>query len=113
MNTTPWPMKTLSSIVTPSQTKVWLEILQRLPTMAFFWISTNAPILVSSPTSHPYRLTNLESLTSLPSLTSEEMQTYSFINKPMPPAVAATELRPPTFSRPVSQRHRHSSVSHS
>ena len=31
MNITPWPMKTLSSIVTPSQMKVWLEILQRLP----------------------------------------------------------------------------------
>jgi dTDP-4-amino-4,6-dideoxygalactose transaminase len=36
MNVTPWPMKTLSSIVTPSQTKVWLEILHRLPTIAFF-----------------------------------------------------------------------------
>ncbi len=34
-------MKTLSSIVTPSQMKVWLEILQRLPTLAFFWISSH------------------------------------------------------------------------
>ena len=33
--------------------KVWLEILQLLPTMAFFWISTKAPILVSSPISQP------------------------------------------------------------
>ena len=49
MNMTPWPMKTRSSIVTPSQMKVWLEILQRRPTVAFFWISTNAPIWVSSP----------------------------------------------------------------
>ena len=32
MNITPWPMNTLSSMVTPSQTKVWLEILQRRPT---------------------------------------------------------------------------------
>ena len=69
MNITPWPMKTLSSMVTPSQIKVWLEILQRLPTVAFFWISTNAPILVSSPISHPYRLMNLESFTSRPSFT--------------------------------------------
>ena len=53
MNMTPWPMKTLSSIVTPSQINVWLEILQRLPTVAFFWISTKAPIFVSSPISHP------------------------------------------------------------
>jgi hypothetical protein len=36
MNVTPWPMKTLSSMVTPSHTKVWLEILQRLPTDEFF-----------------------------------------------------------------------------
>ena len=32
MNVTLWPMKTLSSIVTPSQMNVWLEILQLLPT---------------------------------------------------------------------------------
>ena len=44
MNVTLWPMKTLSSIVTPSQMNVWLEILQFRPTGAFFWISTNAPI---------------------------------------------------------------------
>ena len=36
MKVTPWPTKTLSSIVTPSQMNVWLEILQRLPTIAFF-----------------------------------------------------------------------------
>ena len=53
MNITPWPMKTLSSMSTPSQMNEWLEILQRFPTRAFFWISTNAPILVSSPISHP------------------------------------------------------------
>ena len=61
-------MKTLSSMVTPSQTNVWLDILQRRPTRAFFCISTNAPILVSSPISHPYRLMNFESFTSLPEL---------------------------------------------
>ena len=31
MNMTPWPMNTSSSIVTPSQMKVWEEILQRAP----------------------------------------------------------------------------------
>ena len=31
MNITPWPTKTSSSIVTPSQMKVWLWILQRAP----------------------------------------------------------------------------------
>src|SRR5215472_17881529 len=63
MKVTPWPMNTLSSIVTPSQIKVWLEILQLLPTLAFFWISTNAPIFVLSPIWQPYRLTNFEILT--------------------------------------------------
>src|SRR5262249_27378134 len=72
-NMTPCPMNTLSSIVTPSQMNVWLEILQRRPTVAFFWISTNAPIFVSSPISHPYRLIKVESLTSFPSLTSSLM----------------------------------------
>ena len=36
MNITPCPINTLSSMVTPSQMKVWLEILQRRPTVAFF-----------------------------------------------------------------------------
>src|SRR5258706_442815 len=31
---TPWPTKTWSSICTPSQMKVWLEILTRRPTLA-------------------------------------------------------------------------------
>src|SRR6266699_1629828 len=53
MNMTPWPTKTLSSIVTPSQTKVWLEILQFFPIRAFFCTSTKAPTLVFAPTSHP------------------------------------------------------------
>src|SRR5580700_9172346 len=57
-NVTPCPMNTSSSIVTPSHTKVWLETLQFFPTVAFFWISTNAPIFVLSPISHPYRLIN-------------------------------------------------------
>src|SRR6266852_2759653 len=61
MKVTLCPMKTLSSISTPSQMNVWLEILQRLPTLAFFWISTKAPILVSSPISQPYKLMNLGS----------------------------------------------------
>src|SRR5271157_591494 len=78
MNVTPWPMKTLSSMVTPSQTKVWLETLQRLPILAFFCTSTNAPIFVSSPTSQPYRLMNLDSFTSRPSFTSAATQRYEF-----------------------------------
>ena len=53
MNITPCPMNTSSSMVTPSQMKVCDEILQRLPTSAFFWISTNEPIFVSSPMRHP------------------------------------------------------------
>src|SRR5271157_144841 len=80
MNVTPWPMNTLSSIVTPSQTKEWLDILQRLPILAFFCTSTNAPILVSSPISQPYRLINLDSLTSLPSFTSGATQRYESLS---------------------------------
>ena len=43
MKTTPWPMNTSSSIVTPEQTNEWLEILQRLPICASRCTSTNAP----------------------------------------------------------------------
>src|SRR6266513_6052266 len=57
MNITPCPTKTSSSMATPSQIKVCEEILQSEPMVAFFWISTNAPIFVSSPISHPYRFT--------------------------------------------------------
>jgi len=39
--------------------KGWLEILQRLPTLAFFWISTKAPIFVSSPISQPLQINEL------------------------------------------------------
>ena len=49
MNVTPWPMKTSSSMVTPSQMNVWLWILQFLPMKAFFCTSTKVPILVLSP----------------------------------------------------------------
>src|SRR6266436_1373056 len=58
--------------------KVWLEILQRLPTLAFFWISTNVPIFVSSPISQPYRLMNFANLTFRPSFTSGAVQTCAF-----------------------------------
>src|SRR5258706_9582289 len=75
---TPWPMKTLSSMATPSQTNVWLETLQRRPTVAFFWISTKAPIFVSSPISHPYKLMNLESRTPFPNFTSGAIEQNSF-----------------------------------
>ena len=53
MNITPWPTKTSSSIVTPSQTNVWLWILQRAPMDAPRWISTNGPIRVPSPIEQP------------------------------------------------------------
>src|SRR5437667_498167 len=75
MNMTPWPMKTLSSMVTPSQMNVWLEILQLLPTAAFFWISTKAPILVLWPPEQPWRLLNLERLMFWRRRTSALMQT--------------------------------------
>ena len=52
-NITPCPTNTSSSIVTPSQTNVWLEILQRSPTTAPRWISTNGPIRVWSPIEQP------------------------------------------------------------
>src|SRR5579862_3867050 len=45
-------------MTTPSQMNVWEEILQRAPTVAFFCISTNAPIRVSLPITQPYRLTS-------------------------------------------------------
>src|SRR6266852_6322324 len=82
MNVTPCPIKTLSSISAPSQTNEWLEILQHRPTRAFFWISTKAPIFVSSPISHPYRLMNFESFTSLPNFTVGATQAYSFTDSP-------------------------------
>ena len=52
-NITPWPMNTSSSIVTPSQMKVWLWILQFAPIEAPRWISTNVPIRVLSPIRQP------------------------------------------------------------
>src|SRR5215475_8931436 len=58
MKVTLWPIKTLSSISTPSQMKVWLEILTLRPMCAFFWISTNVPMRELSPTEHPYKFTN-------------------------------------------------------
>src|SRR5688572_13347824 len=70
-------MKTLSSMITPSQTNEWLDILQFFPTVAFFWISTKAPIFVLSPMVHPYRLINFPSLTFSPSRTSAETHTRS------------------------------------
>ena len=46
-------MNTSSSMVTPSQMKVWLEILQRRPMLAPRWISTKVPIREPSPTLQP------------------------------------------------------------
>ncbi len=74
MNETLWPTKTSSSIVTPSQIKVWLETFTLLPIFAFFWISTNAPTLLSLPIVHPYRLTKANTLVLAPSLTSGAMR---------------------------------------
>ena len=53
MNMTPCPTKTSSSIVTPSQTNVWLWILQRAPIAAPRCTSTNGPIRVPSPIEQP------------------------------------------------------------
>ena len=52
-NITPWPMKASSSIVTPSQMKVWLWILQAAPITAPRWISTKVPIRLPAPISQP------------------------------------------------------------
>ncbi len=53
MNITPWPTNTPSPIRTPSQTNVWLWILQRAPITAPRWISTNVPIRLWSPIRQP------------------------------------------------------------
>ena len=37
-----WPMKTLSSRMTPSQINVWLEILHRFPTVVFLNLNESA-----------------------------------------------------------------------
>ena len=50
-----------------------LDILQFLPTLVPFCISTKVPILVLSPISQPYRLTKSIILTPLPSFTSGEI----------------------------------------
>src|SRR5229473_3265029 len=54
MKITPWPTKTSSSIVTPLQMKLWLEILQRRPIRALRWTWTPGPSRTSSAT-HAYR----------------------------------------------------------
>ena len=53
MNITPWPTNTPSPIRTPSQTNVWLWILQCAPITAPRWISTNVPIRLWSPIRQP------------------------------------------------------------
>src|SRR6185437_11000644 len=53
VKTTPCPTNTSSSIVTPSQMKLWDEILQRDPILAPTWISTNVPFRDSSTTVQP------------------------------------------------------------
>src|SRR6266480_6746610 len=99
-------MNTLSSMSTPSQMKLWLEILQRRPTRAFFWISTKAPTFVSSPISQPYRLTNLESLTSLPSFTVDAIQMNSFTESLPLPGYAPISRRLLEFGQHAT-RHAH------
>ena len=74
MKVTPCPIKTSSSTVTPSQMNVWVEILQRLPIRAPFWISTKLPIFTSSPISQPYKFVNANILTRSPSFTSGAMR---------------------------------------
>src|ERR1039457_5921231 len=97
-------MKTLSSIVTPSHTNVWLDTLQRRPTLEFFWISTNAPILVSSPISQPYILMNLESLTPSPSFTLGAMEQNSFTGAPTLLFFGSTPRRLRAFARRAIRR---------
>lgn len=53
VNMTPWPMNTPSSMVTPSQMKEWLDILQLRPIELPFWISTKVPMRAPSPMVQP------------------------------------------------------------
>src|ERR1700750_2243773 len=55
---------------TPSQTNVWLWILQRSPIVAPRWISTNGPTVVPLPTEQPYRFVNGPMRTPSPRETS-------------------------------------------
>src|ERR1039458_5904635 len=104
MNGTPCHMNALSSTTTPSQINVWLDILQRFPTTAFFWISTNAPIFVSLPISQPYRFIKFESCTFSPSFTSLEMQLLEFIGRPGILSSPAIHLLLPASSPPAARR---------
>ena len=82
MKVTLWPMKTSSSMVTPSQMKVWLEILQFLPMVAFFWISTKAPILVLSSDAAAVEIDELGELDVLAQLhVVGAMQRYSLTGR--------------------------------
>src|SRR5579885_121737 len=78
MKTTPWPTNTSSSITTPEQMKLWLEILHRRPIRASRCTSTKAPSRVSSPISHPYRFTNGLSRTRSPRRTSGATHTLNW-----------------------------------
>src|SRR5258708_5237052 len=100
-------MKTLSSISTPSQIKVWLDILQRFPTLAFFWISTKAPIFVSSPIVHPYKLMNLDNLTARPSFTSGAIEQNSFTGGSILLSGEWTSRRLPASGQSANRHDRH------
>jgi hypothetical protein len=50
--------------------KLWLWILQRAPTVAPRWISTNVPIRLPTPMRQPYRLLNACTITPAPNSTS-------------------------------------------
>src|SRR5271166_5070891 len=95
-------------MVTPSQTKVWLEILQFRPMSAFFCTSTNVPIFVPSPISHPYRLIKPASFTSLPSFTLGAMRSMSSTEPPPLRDSVLTRL-PPVASVQLACRHGHRS----
>src|SRR5215472_17840553 len=97
-------MNTLSSMITPSQIKLWLETLQLFPTVAFFWISTKAPIFVFSPISHPYRLMNFESLTPAPSFTLGAITQNSFTGAPTLLSFESSDLPPPACGRREARR---------
>src|ERR1035437_6747492 len=103
MNVTPCPMNTLSSTTTPSQINVWLDILQRFPTTAFFWISTNEPIFVSLSLSQPYSFIKFESCSFSPSFTSLEMQLLEVIGRPGILSSPAIHLLLPASSPPAAR----------
>src|SRR6185437_12484271 len=96
-NITPWPTNTSSPISTPEQMNVWLWILQRAPTTAPAWISTNGPTRVRAPMRQPYRFVNEWTNTSSPNSTPE----ISRYGASLPGSGAIVEESPDRVAHPA------------